>query len=73
MSIKEKLFISCNICLIIITLIIGYFSISWHTDKILQLTKLNGAIEYIADTKGEYLSQEDINYFLNRINEIESN
>ena len=67
MNFKEKLFIS----LIIITLIIGYFCISYHTNKILQLHKLQGAIEYIKDTKG-YLTQEDDNYFLNRINEIES-
>ena len=73
MNIKDKLFVSWNICLIGTILIFGYFSISWHTNKILQLTKLNGALEYIADTKGEYLTQKDVNYFLNQIKEIERN
>ena len=70
MNIKEKLFISWNVCLIIITLMFGYFLISRHINKMLQLNKLKGAIEYIKDTKG-CLTQEDDNYFLNRIKEIE--
>ena len=73
MNIKDKLYVSYNICLIVLILIFGFFSISWHFNKILQLTKLNGVIEYIADTKGEYLTQKDVNYFLNKIKEIETN
>lgn len=72
MDIKEKLFVSWNICLIALILIFSYFSLSWHIDKLLQLTKINGAIEYVANTKG-YLSHEDVNYFLNQIKEIETN